>query len=71
MTEEPGNLPLILLRRLDTKVDHLIEDNREVKQRLGALEEGQASLSRRLDRMQVAFDRIERRFDLVDTPTTA
>lgn len=62
----PESLTLRLLRRIDEKVDRLAEDVREAKQRLGALEEGQASISRRLDRLDARLERVERRLDLVE-----
>ena len=68
MADEPENLTLVYLRRMSEQLDRLGEDMREVKQRLGALEEGQASLSRRLDRMGGDVAQIQRRLDLVDTP---
>ena len=68
MTDEPENLTLRYLRRISEQVDRLGDDMREVKSRLGALEEGQASLSRRLDRMGTDVAQIQRRLDLVDAP---
>jgi len=41
---------------------------REVKTRLGLLEEQAASISRRLDRLDERVERIERRFDLTPAP---
>jgi hypothetical protein len=65
MAEEPANLVLEYLRRIDRKVDELSEDMREVKRRLILLEEGQAIGNRRLDRMDDRLSRFEKRFDLV------
>ena len=45
----------------------MIDDNVEMKQRLGGLEEGVASLSRCLDRIDERVARIEKRLDLVET----
>ena len=66
MTDEPESLVLRYLRRLDEKVDLVIDDLKEVKERLGRLEDGYAhlevgyaSLSRRLDRVHDRLDRIE------------
>ncbi len=61
MSEQPDNILLVYLRRLDGKMDRLIEDGREVKQRLGYLEEQGASISRRVDRLDLRLDRVERR----------
>jgi hypothetical protein len=38
MNEDPENLTLVFLRRLDGKVDRVIEDMREVKLRLTTVE---------------------------------
>jgi len=73
VTEEPENLILVYLRRLDTKIDRLADDMREVKSRLGMLEtqyanlsNQYASLSNRLDRLDGRVARIERRLDLAE-----
>jgi len=67
------NLILDHLRHLRGGVDALREDMREVKTRLGILEnqyanlESQyASVSSRLDRLDARVERIERRLDLAD-----
>ena len=65
MSDDPDNLMLVYLRRIDAKVDGLREDVVEVKQRLGFLEEQYASISRRVDRIDLRLERIER-LDLVD-----
>ena len=64
---EPDNITLVYLRRLDEKLDRLIDDMHDVKSRLTAVEENLAGVQRRIDRMEVRLDRIERRLDLVDT----
>jgi predicted nucleic acid-binding Zn-ribbon protein len=63
---DPDNLTLVYLRRLSEQLDGLREDNREIKTRLGILEQQNASLSTRLDRIEARLDRIERRLDLVE-----
>ena len=63
---EPDNLVLQLLRRMDAKLDRVIDDVHDLKVRVSAVEEGLAGVHRRLDRLDVRVDRIERRFDLVD-----
>jgi outer membrane murein-binding lipoprotein Lpp len=76
MSEEPDNLVLVYLRRIDGKVDRLIEDIQDVKHRVTSLE-GQvasirsdmAAMSMRIDRLETRFDRIERRLDIVPQPT--
>jgi hypothetical protein len=79
MSDEPENLTLVFLRRLDAKMDRVLEDMGDVKHRLTTLEiqVGQlasteashyAGTAMRLDRVEQRLDRIERRLDLVETP---
>lgn len=64
MTEKVENLILEGLRRIEEKLDGEIERGRETREHLGHLEEGVASLSRRIDRIDDRLDRIEKRLDL-------
>jgi hypothetical protein len=66
MTDAPQDLTLVLLRRLDEKMDGLAADMIEVKTRLGHLEGLYANLSGRVDRMAGDILQIKRRLDLVD-----
>lgn len=66
MTTEPDNVVLIILRRLDAKVDRVIDDLRDIKTRMTAVEEAVNGVNRRLDRHDARLDRIERRLELVD-----
>ena len=66
MADDPDNLILRYLRRLDEKVDRLLDDMREVKQRLVVLEVSVAHLhgdfaaqSGRIDKLEIRLDRIE------------
>ena len=68
MADEPDNMVLISLRRLDEKVDRLIDEVRDVKVRMTGVEEGIAGVNRRIDRFDMRLDRLERRLDLVDAP---
>jgi hypothetical protein len=79
MSDQPENLTLVYLRRLDAKMDRLIEDAGDLKRRLTALEiqVGQftggeathyANTMLRLDGLETRLDRIERRLDLTETP---
>ncbi len=79
MSDEPENLILVFLRRIDAKVDALAEEMRGVKHRLTTLgiavanlaateASHYASLASRLDRAEARLDRIERRLDLVELP---
>ena len=66
MAEEPDNLVLVYLRRIDEKVDRLIDEVRDLKGRTTSVEENLAGVHRRLDRLELRVERIERRLDLVD-----
>jgi tetrahydromethanopterin S-methyltransferase subunit G len=79
MSEQPEHPTLILLRRLDAKIDELRADVAEVKQRLTTLEiqvgnltateqSHYAQIMLRMDRHDARLDRIERRLELADAP---
>ena len=68
MTEEPDNILLRFLRRIDEKLDRVIDDMRDLKIRTTSLEEGVAGINRRLDRVEFRLDRIEKRLELNDAP---
>ncbi|MCJ2070950.1 hypothetical protein MKK75_19505 [Methylobacterium sp. J-030] len=68
MVDQPDNLVLVLLRRIDGKVDRLIDDVNDVKARMSAVEENLAGVHRRIDRIELRVERIERRLDLADAP---
>ena len=63
---EPEQLILRLLRNIDQKVDGLRDDMRELKTRAGILEQQYASLSNRIDRIELRLDRIETRLGLIE-----
>ena len=70
MSDDPENLILDYLRRLDAKVDRLGEVMAEIKTRMTSLEISVAKLhsdfagqSLRMDRIEARLDRIEKRFD--------
>ena len=65
MPEEPDNLVLQLLRRMDAKLDRVLEDVSDLKVRMTHVKEGLAGVNRRLDRLEARVDRIEQRLDLV------
>lgn len=71
MSDGPDSIVLRYLRRIDEKVDRLIDDVGDLKARVTQLEEGQAGIHRRLDRLEVRVDRIERRLDLNDGAPSA
>jgi archaellum component FlaC len=64
----PENFVLEYLRRLDTKMDRVIDDLGDLKLRVTNVEEGLAGVNRRLDRLESRFDRVERRLDLTEAP---
>lgn len=66
MADEPDNIILRYLRRMDEKIDGLRDDTREVKTRLGLLEQQYACLSSRVDRIEHRLNRMENRLDLVE-----
>ena len=63
---ETDSVVLEHLRHIRGAVDRLSDDMREVKNRLGILENQYASLSSRLDRLDGRVERIERRLDLAE-----
>jgi hypothetical protein len=65
---EPDNLTLQILRKIDGKLDRIVDDVQDIKIRMTHVEEGLAGVNRRLDRLEVHVDRIEKRLDLVDGP---
>jgi hypothetical protein len=75
MSEQPENIMLVYLRRLDAKMDRLTEGQLDLSGRVTSLERQVALLhgdfagqSARLDRVDTRLERIERRLDLVDAP---
>lgn len=80
MPDDPENLVLVYLRRIDAKLDRLAEELADVKRRLTTLEIQVAQLASteashyansafRMDRLEARLDRIERRLDLTEVPT--
>jgi predicted nucleic acid-binding Zn-ribbon protein len=75
MVDAPDNLIFEYLRRLDTKLDRVIEDVGDLKIRMTAVEEriaqvelSIAGVNRRIDRIDARLDRIERSLNLVELP---
>jgi hypothetical protein len=82
MIDEPENLTLRYLRRLDSKMDSMTEILRDHGYRLTRIEAGMASLRRdqasdaesvafsatRVDRLNERVERIERRLELSEAP---
>jgi len=63
---EAESLVLEHLRYIPGAVDGLREDMREVKNRLGILENQYASLSNRMDRLDARVERIEQQLELIE-----
>jgi uncharacterized coiled-coil protein SlyX len=80
MSDGPDNLILIYLRRIDEKVDRVIETQQDHGRRLTSLEGQVAGLhaavaglhadfagqSARIDRIEARLDRIEKRLNLIE-----
>jgi len=68
MVDEPENVVLVMLRRIDQRTERMADDIYDVKVRMTHVEEGLAGVNRRMDRLEQRVERIERRLDLVETP---
>jgi vacuolar-type H+-ATPase subunit D/Vma8 len=72
MAETPENMVLVYLRRLDEKVDRVLDELWDIKHRVNSLERqtadmrvDMAAMSTPMDRIESRLDRIEHRLDLV------
>ena len=72
MADEPDNIVLVYLRRLDEKLDRLAADMQEINDRLGILANKFAGLVPRLDAvidrvhaLDLRLERIELRLDKI------
>jgi len=63
---DPEDLMLTLLKAIRTDISTIRSDMAEVKERLGLLEAGYSSLSRRVDRLGGEIETLNRRFDVVE-----
>ena len=66
MADEPDNVVLVLLRKIDERIERMAEDLQDLKVRVTSVEEGLAGVNRRLDRLDGRVERIERRLELTD-----
>ena len=66
MAEEPENLVLHYLRRIDTRLDGMAADIRELKTTVAGILQVLASHDNHMLRMEVRLERIENRLDLHD-----
>jgi archaellum component FlaC len=58
---------LRFMGQADAKLDRVIDDLGDIKVRVTNVEENLAALNRRVDRMDLRMERIERRLNLVET----
>ena len=75
VSDQPENITLVYLRRLDAKMDRLTETMEDASRRATspegpiAVPHGDfAGQSVRMDRMELRLERVERRLDLVEAP---
>ena len=66
MADEPENVVLVLLRRIDERTERMADDLQDLKVRVTSVEEGLAGVNRRLDRLESRMERVERRLELTD-----
>ena len=66
MADEPDNIVLALLRKIDQRTERMAEDLHDLKVRVTSVEEGLAGVNRRLDRLEIRFERVEKRLELSD-----
>ena len=64
MADQPDNLVLALLRRIDERTERMADDLHDLKVRVTSVEEGLSGVNRRLDRVEIRIDRIERRLEI-------
>jgi archaellum component FlaC len=66
MANETENLVLEHLRAIRSTVERMAEDVHDLKVRMTNVEEGLAGVNRRLDRLELRVERIEKRLGLVE-----
>jgi archaellum component FlaC len=66
MADEPDNIVLAILRKIDQRTERMAEDLQDLKMRVPSVEEGLAGVNRRLDRLEHRVERIEKRLELSD-----
>jgi hypothetical protein len=66
MADEPDNIVLVYLRRLDEKLDRMAGYIGEMKTSLTNIEALMGQIELRLDRRENRFDRIDKHLDLSD-----
>ena len=66
MVDEPDNMVLSILRKIDQRTERMALDLQDLKIRVTSVEEGLAGVNRRLDRLEHRVERIEKRLELSD-----
>ena len=66
MADQPDNIVLALLRKIDQRTERMAEDLQDLKVRVPSVEEDLAGVNRRLDRLEHRVERIEQRLELSD-----
>jgi chromosome segregation ATPase len=66
MSEASDNIVLEHLRHMRVVLDNVYQDVRELKTRVTLLEQQYASMSNRIDRIDIRLERIETRIGLID-----
>ena len=66
MADDPDQVVLILLRRIDERTQRTADDITDLKVRMTAVEEALAGVNRRIDRLEQRIERIEPRLDLAE-----
>lgn len=66
MADQPDNLVLALLRKIDARTERMADDLQDLKVRVTSVEEGLAGVHRRLDRLETRVERIERRLEITE-----
>ncbi|MDP3078524.1 hypothetical protein [Bradyrhizobium sp.] len=66
MADEPDNIFLSILRKIDQRTERMAEDLHDLKVRVTPVDEGRAGVNRRLDRLEHRVERIEKRLELSD-----
>jgi archaellum component FlaC len=68
MADQPDNIVLALLRKIDQRTERMAEDLQDLKTRVTSVEEGLAGVNRRLDRLEFRVERIDKRLELSESP---
>jgi archaellum component FlaC len=66
MADDVENIVLVMLRKIDARLDRFGDDLHNLKVRMSFVEEGLGGVNRRLDRVESRLDQIEKRLELVE-----